>query len=149
MSFDVRTEGIGDLVAALKAGPERLDKGMRKEFRGITKTVEREARSRAQGQRPTPKTPKHAGEYHWSTLVNTIKAGADGDSPTVSFGSAKVPGWAGWEFGATKLPQFPPRSAKVGRGNAGYFFFPTVRDQEEAVLDAAQKVVDEYAKDIQ
>ena len=33
----------------------------------------------------------------------------------------------GLEFGAVKYPQFPARSDRKGRGNVGYFIFPTLK----------------------
>jgi len=45
-------------------------------------------------------------------------------------GKHKVPAGAvffGAEFGASKLPQFPKRTPKLGRGNAGAFLWPSIR----------------------
>ena len=36
--------------------------------------------------------------------------------------------WAGFEFGSNRYKQFPTRTPKSsGRGNAGYFIYPTLR----------------------
>jgi hypothetical protein len=36
--------------------------------------------------------------------------------------------WAGFEFGSNRFKQFPNRTPKAsGRGNAGYFIYPTLR----------------------
>lgn len=36
--------------------------------------------------------------------------------------------WAGFEFGSNRFKQFPNRTPKSsGRGNAGYFIYPTLR----------------------
>ena len=36
--------------------------------------------------------------------------------------------WAGFEFGSNRFKQFPTRTPKSsGRGNAGYFIYPTLR----------------------
>jgi hypothetical protein len=32
----------------------------------------------------------------------------------------------GSEFGASRLPQFPPRTAKFGGGNKGHYVWPTI-----------------------
>jgi len=35
--------------------------------------------------------------------------------------------WAGYEFGSNRYPQFPRRTPNQGRGNSGYFIYPTLR----------------------
>lgn len=145
-TFAVEELGVREVVAALKAMPERLDKEMRKEFRGLTKETEGRARSKARGAKPVAKTRRHKGSYHWSQLVSTIKAGADSDTPTISYGSSRVPGWAGWEFGANRLPNFPKRTARQGRGNAGRFFFLVVMDEAEGLTKRATEIVNRYAE---
>ena len=54
----------------------------------------------------------------------------------------------GLEFGSNRLPQFPNRSPKSGRGNAGYFIYPTLkRIQPEIIkkwLEAFDKIVKEF-----
>ena len=35
--------------------------------------------------------------------------------------------WAGFEFGSNRYRQFPRRTPNKGRGNAGYFIYPTLR----------------------
>lgn len=137
--FDIETgEGIQELVAVFKSMPERLDKDMRASFRKLAIPIRNDARARAMSMRPAGKRPNRKGEYTWKKLVNTIQSGADSDTPTLNLGAARVPGWAGWEFGSDKLPQFPRRK-KEGR-----FFFPTVMDAVPDINLAAQKVVDSY-----
>jgi hypothetical protein len=137
--FDIETgEGIQELVALFKSMPERLDKDMRASFRRLAVPIRDDARAKAMAMRPEGKRPKRKGTYTWKKLVNSIQSSADSDTPTLNFGAARVPGWAGWEFGSDKLPQFPRRN-KEGR-----FFFPTVMDAVPDINLAAQKVVDDY-----
>lgn len=35
--------------------------------------------------------------------------------------------WPGLEFGSNRFKQFPNRTPSFGRGNAGYFIYPTLR----------------------
>ena len=35
--------------------------------------------------------------------------------------------WAGLEFGSNRFKQFPNRTPRKGRGNSGYFIYPTLR----------------------
>jgi hypothetical protein len=35
--------------------------------------------------------------------------------------------WAGYEFGSNRYRQFPRRTPRDGRGNSGYFIYPTLR----------------------
>lgn len=143
--FDVSTgEGIRDLIDLMKSTPERLDKDLRASFRTLSAPIRDRARSKARAERPHGKRPNRKGTYKWGKLVNSITSGADDDTPTLSYGAERVPGWAGWEFGSDRLPQFPPRTPRLGRGNRGTFFFPTVIEAIPEVNEAAQKVVDDY-----
>ena len=36
--------------------------------------------------------------------------------------------WAGLEFGSNRFKQFPRRTPRKGRGNSGYFIYPTLRE---------------------
>lgn len=142
--IDIQVTGVRELVAALRATPERLDKAMRAEFRTVAKETRDRARSNARSRHPSATTPKHKGEYRWSQVVNSIRSGADSDTPWVQFGGSNVPGWAGWEFGSDRHRQFPPRSAKEGRGNKGYFFFTAVLDEGRTAQKKAEEIVEKY-----
>lgn len=143
---DIDPERVREIAKDLRAMPERLDKEMRKEFRTISKKLVAPARAEAMAARPPRTTPKVVdGEYHWSTLVNTIRSGADANTPYMVIGSDRVPGWPGHVFGSVR-PQFRPRLPKKGRGNEGYFFFPTIDKAADTIEDDTKHVVDKYAR---
>ena len=56
--------------------------------------------------------------------------------------------WAGLEFGSNRFKQFPRRTPNRGRGNAGYFIYPTLRQiQPELVRqweEAFSRILKEY-----
>jgi len=56
--------------------------------------------------------------------------------------------WAGLEFGSNRFKQFPRRTPNNGRGNAGYFIYPTLRQiQPELVRqweEAFSRILKEY-----
>ena len=56
--------------------------------------------------------------------------------------------WPGLEFGSNRYKQFPRRTPKKGRGNSGYFIYPTLRQiQPELVRqweDAFSKILKEW-----
>ncbi len=58
--------------------------------------------------------------------------------------------WAGYEFGANRYAQFPKRTPRKGRGNAGYFIYPALRKiQPELVKkweEAFSKILKEWDK---
>ena len=58
--------------------------------------------------------------------------------------------WAGLEFGSNRYRQFPRRTPSKGRGNAGYFIYPTLRQiQPELVRqweDAFSTILKEWDK---
>ena len=56
--------------------------------------------------------------------------------------------WAGFEFGSNKFKQFPTRTPNRGRGNSGYFIYPTLRQIQPQIIaqweDAFTKILKEY-----
>lgn len=56
--------------------------------------------------------------------------------------------WAGFEFGSNKFKQFPSRTPNRGRGNSGYFIYPTLRQIQPQIIaqweDAFTKILKEY-----
>lgn len=56
--------------------------------------------------------------------------------------------WAGLEFGSSRYKQFPRRTPNRGRGNSGYFIYPTLRQiQPELVRqweEAFSRILKEY-----
>ena len=135
-----RGGGVRELVDALKVFPERLDKEMRAEFRQRALPIRDKARAKAEQQRPSRKTPKHKGDYHWKNVVNAISSSASGDSPTLRLETKKYPGVAGDEFGSNRLPQFGPRNPK------GNFFFPTIEDARPDIIKATEAIANRYAQ---
>lgn len=58
--------------------------------------------------------------------------------------------WPGLEFGSNRFKQFPRRTPSKGRGNSGYFIYPTLRQiQPELVRqweDAFSAILKEWDK---
>lgn len=56
--------------------------------------------------------------------------------------------WAGMEFGSNRFKQFPNRTPTFGRGNAGYFIYPTLRAIQPQLIqqweEAFSKIVKEF-----
>jgi len=58
--------------------------------------------------------------------------------------------WAGYEFGSNRYRQFPRRTPNKGRGNAGYFIYPTLRKIQPELIkkwqEAFSKILKEWDK---
>jgi hypothetical protein len=56
--------------------------------------------------------------------------------------------WGGYEFGSNKFKQFPLWSGSQGRGSRGWFIYPTLRDEQPAIIaqweDAFSKIAKEW-----
>jgi hypothetical protein len=56
--------------------------------------------------------------------------------------------WAGMEFGSNRFKQFPNRTPNLGKGNAGYFIYPTLRSVQPEIVrqweQAFGKILKEY-----
>ena len=56
--------------------------------------------------------------------------------------------WPGMEFGSNRFKQFPRRTPSKGRGNAGYFIYPTLRQIQPELIrkweSAFDKIVSKF-----
>lgn len=56
--------------------------------------------------------------------------------------------WGGMEFGSNRFKQFPNRTPRQGRGNAGYFIYPTLKAAQPHIIsewqDAFSKIIKEF-----
>lgn len=58
--------------------------------------------------------------------------------------------WPGMEFGSNRFKQFPNRTPSEGKGNAGYFIYPTLKAMQPYLIqqweDAFSKILKEWDK---
>lgn len=56
--------------------------------------------------------------------------------------------WAGFEFGSNQYKQFPRRTPSKGRGNSGYFIYPTLREIQPQIVrqweESFDRIIKEY-----
>lgn len=50
--------------------------------------------------------------------------------------------WAGYEFGSNRFSQFPRRTPNRGRGNSGYFIYPTLRKIQPELIRKWEEAFD-------
>ena len=54
--------------------------------------------------------------------------------------------WAGLEFGSNRYRQFPRRTPTKGRGNSGYFIYPTLRKTQPELVRKWEDAFSEILK---
>ena len=54
--------------------------------------------------------------------------------------------WAGYEFGSNRFDQFPRRTPNQGRGNSGYFIYPTLRKIQPELVRKWEEAFDTILK---
>lgn len=58
--------------------------------------------------------------------------------------------WPGMEFGSNKWKQFPRRTSRLGRGNRGYFIYPTLTENQENLIkmweESFNRILQEWDK---
>lgn len=55
--------------------------------------------------------------------------------------------WAGFEFGSNRYKQFPTRTPNRGRGNSGYFIYPTLRQIQPQLIAQWENAFDRILKE--
>lgn len=128
-SGTVQVEGIAQLSRALKAIDPELQKGLRGTNKDVASFVADHARGKAQS----------LGSVAAKTAPS-ISAVAGVRSAGVGFGGSAYPFAGGAEFGSVRYTQFQP-----WRGNgpeAGYFVYPTIRDDENEIVERYAEMID-------
>ena len=143
-------EGLQETVRAFK----KLDKDANKVVREETMKIAEMLAERIRARAPSDK--------RYQNLVVSVKAGRDRvpviriggrQTPRVSGGGGPAQLVIGMEFGADQNGpngwRFPPRTPRHGRGNQGYWIFPTARVNQTEIIkmwfDAMDKLLDEWA----
>jgi len=67
-------------------------------------------------------------------------------SQRFSGGAATRDLWAGYEFGSNRFRQFPRRTPNKGRGNSGYFIYPTLRKIQPELVRQWQEAFSDILK---
>jgi hypothetical protein len=55
--------------------------------------------------------------------------------------------WPGMEFGSNRFKQFPRRTPRVGRGNKGYFIYPTLTENQRELIAKWEESFDRILKE--
>jgi hypothetical protein len=55
--------------------------------------------------------------------------------------------WPGMEFGSNRWKQFPRRTPRLGRGNQGYFIYPTLTENQRELIAKWEESFDRILKE--
>jgi hypothetical protein len=148
---NTKIEGLPETLRAFK----QLDKGASEAAKAEAMKIAELLAARIRAKAPSDK--------RYQNLAVSVKAGKDRvpviriggrQTPRVSGGAGPAQLVIGMEFGANQNGpngwRFPPRTPKFGRGNQGYWIFPTARVNQTEIIklwfDAMDKLVDEWSR---
>ena len=152
LGFGIQVEGIAQTLKALNKLSKEGNKAAKAEAMKIAEVLASRIRARLNSS-PDPRYRALAASVRvGSDRVPVIRIGALAN-PKVSGGGGPRELVIGLEFGADQSGpngwRFPPRTPRFGRGNHGYYIFPTARvNQREIVqmwFDAMDKLLDDWA----
>ena len=116
------------ILSAFKAMDEQAIQEARTESNAIATYAANQIKVTALGR-----TVSGAGVRRVAEGVRISKSSKIGEfsygfaSQRFSGGATTQKLWAGLEFGSNRYRQFPRRTPNQGRGNSGYFIYPTLR----------------------
>ena len=140
---------LRSIIRAFKAMDEQATEEAKKESSALAEFAAGKIREAA-----ATRTVSGAAVQRVADGVRVSKSSKVGEF-SYGFASQKFSGggttqilWAGLEFGSNRYKQFPRRTPNRGRGNAGYFIYPTLRQiQPELVRqweEAFSRILKEY-----
>jgi hypothetical protein len=147
----IKFEGINETLRAFRTLDKEASKAAKDEATKIAEFLAARIRAKA----PSDK--------RYQNLAVSVKAGRDRvpvirigglANPKVSGGGGPRELVIGMEFGADQSGpngwRFPPRTPRLGRGNAGYWIYPTARANQSEVIkmwfDAMDKIIAEWSE---
>lgn len=132
----VEVSGLRELNKALKELGPQFPKEMRKTNKAVAEDVASEARSRALSLGGVA-----------AKAAPSVKASAGATSGGVAVGSNSAPWALGAEFGGGRrktTQQFKPW--RGSGASAGYFVYPTIRENADEIVEAYSEGMDELLK---
>jgi hypothetical protein len=155
LALDANVEGLQGVLKALRGIDKEVNVALRDEVQKIANMMSKEI---AQAGRGRSKRDAFVADTIRGTRERTpvIKIGAAQRMPVSRSGAGPRASdlMFGMEFGANQSGpngwRFPERTPRRGRGNEGYWIFPTARKQQRRVIEmwgaALEKVAKEWGK---
>jgi len=147
----LRFEGLNETLAAFKTLDKEASKAAKVEATKIAEMLAARIRAKA------------PNDKRYQNLAVSVRAGRDRvpviyiggrATPRVSGGGGPRELVIGMEFGADQNGpngwRFPPRTPKLGRGNAGYWIYPTARANQSDIIkmwfEAMDNIIAEWSR---
>jgi hypothetical protein len=155
LALDTKVEGLQGVLKALRGIDKEVNAALRDEVQKIANEMSKEI---AQVGRGRSKRDAFVADTVRGTRERTpvIKIGTAQRMPVSRQGAGPRASdlMFGMEFGANQFGpngwRFPERTPRRGRGNEGYWIFPTARKQQRRVIEmwgqALEKVAKEWGK---
>jgi hypothetical protein len=148
VSVLTKFEGLSETLAAFKKLDKEASKAAKVEAQKIAEVLAARIRAKA------------PNDKRYQNLAVSVKAGRD-RVPVVTIGTRATPRVSGgggprelvigMEFGADENGpnawRFPPRTPKLGRGNAGYWIYPTARANQSEIINMWFKAMDDIIEE--
>ena len=148
ISVGIQAEGVKETLRAYR----KLDKDAQNKAKDKVKEVSEVLAGRIRGSAPA--------DRRYQALQQSVKSGRDRvpviriggrATPRVSGGGGPRELVIGMEFGADQSGpnawRFPPRTPRRGRGNAGYWIFPTATREHKNIVKLWQDSLDPVLKE--
>ena len=127
----VSVDGMAEARKAIRQFDRTIVRDLDRELKTVAADAGKEARSEYRRRHPR----RRSNGPRATNAVDVAKWGGARGTTWVTLNPNLKPWMLGQEFGSDRYPQFPGWSgaAPGGRGSYGYFFYPTLRkNQEEA-----------------
>ncbi len=132
MRVDMRVAipGLREFRNELRRAGDGAEKGLQRENKRFAEALVPEVQRAYQSYYPRP-TSRPRRRRRGGRTVEAIRARATQTSASIVIGGARYPHMLGQEFGSEKFRQFAPWTgpSPSGRGSAGRFLFPTMRER--------------------
>lgn len=134
-TFSYNKKELRDLISAFKGMSDEAVSEAKKESSALAEYAAAKIKDKA-----ATRTVSGTAARRIADGVRVSKTSKIGEF-SYGFASQKFSGggttqilWAGMEFGSNRYKQFPKRTPNQGRGNSGYFIYPTLREIQPEIV---------------
>jgi hypothetical protein len=143
---ELEVKGLRDFVRDVRRTSPELARGLRASNKALAESVAEGARAKvgpSLGRSSGTRNRQRPGSHGLSATRDSIRAKATEREASILIGGPRAKAALGHEFGSLRYPQF--QAWRGNKSGAGYYLWPTIRQELGRVERDYARMIDEVA----